>query len=96
MALGLAEDDFWRRTPRQIARTFEAHGQRLRREHNDRMSLAWHIAAMPKMKKFPALKKLLVSVEGGQRHRVRQTPEQMLMIAKVMAGMSFPEIKPKV
>lgn len=89
MALGLSEDEFWRRTPRQLARTFEAHGRRLRRQHNEAMTLAWHVAALPRMKTFPALAKLLVPIDGRPR-RVRQSPEQMLAIARMMAGVAVP------
>ncbi|RUT32645.1 hypothetical protein EMQ25_05730 [Arsenicitalea aurantiaca] len=43
-----------------------ASNLRIEREHDDRMSLAWHIAALPRGKKFPELKKLLI---GQKRHR---------------------------
>jgi len=47
------------------------------------------------MKIFPKLDAMMV--KGGVRtRRRRQTPDQMLAIAKVMAGMSFPEVKSKV
>lgn len=55
------------------------------------MSLAWHIAALPKMKRFPALKKLQVPLTG---RRKRQTPGQMLAIAKMIAVPS-PTIRPQ-
>jgi hypothetical protein len=84
-ALGLSEDDFWRRTPRQIMRTFEAYVRKQQREHNERMSLAWHIAALPRMKTFPSSpQKLFVKIKDPRR-RPRQTPEQMLAIAKQWA-----------
>lgn len=35
------------------------HHMRLRREHEGRAWLAWHVAALPKMKKFPKLSDLL-------------------------------------
>jgi hypothetical protein len=70
----------------------------LAREHNARAWLAWHAAKLGQSnpKKFPKLKSLEVAVGGSAKRRQRQTPEQMLMVAKLMAGMSFPEItKPK-
>jgi hypothetical protein len=46
------------------------------------MSLAWHIAALQRVRKMPKLDRLLVKV----RQQRRQTPEQMLAIVRMMAG----------
>lgn len=59
------------------------------------MSLAWHVAMLSRrdLKKFPKHDSLMVKV--GRKERVRQTPEQMLAMCKVMAGIAFPEMKSK-
>lgn len=62
------------------------------REHNQRAWIAWHIAALSRVRKFPKLETLLVKDRAAARRR-RQTPDQMLAIAKMMAGMSFPSIR---
>jgi hypothetical protein len=91
VSLDLDPETFWRKTPREISIIMAGRGDALARQHNERAWLAWHIAALPRAKKFPKLEKMMV--KAGPVKRVRQTPEQMLMIAKAMAGMSFPEIK---
>jgi len=53
-----------------------------RREYNDRITQAYYTAAIPLMKKPPALKDLLVPERGEPRRR--KTPQQikaMLMFA---------------
>lgn len=47
----------------------EATVKRLRREHNERMTQAWYTAAIPLMKKPPALKDLLVPEDAAPKRR---------------------------
>lgn len=54
----------------------EAAAKRVEREHNSRAWLAWHIAAMQRMKRIPDLKKLTVR----DTTRPRQTWRQQLEI----------------
>lgn len=56
----MSEDEFWRKTPRQVVRAFDAQNKILMREHNERAWLAWHIAALPRSKKLPKLEKMLL------------------------------------
>ncbi len=42
--------------------------------------LAWHIAALPKVKRFPKLSQMMTQ----QGPRKKQTPEQMLAIVRGM------------
>lgn len=54
---------------------------RFKREHNERMSLAWHIAALnrtPQKKKLPSLRSLMIR----ERAKVPQSWQQQLAIAK--------------
>lgn len=46
------------------------------REHHSRVWLAWHIAALPRAKKFPRMVDLM-----PKKKPERQTPEQMLSAA---------------
>lgn len=76
----MKEERFWRVTPRQYLRQMKGRASELRRAHNDRAWLAWHAAALPRMKKFPELKKLVIRDPAAA-----QTAEQMMAIAKQWA-----------
>ncbi|WP_441280504.1 hypothetical protein [Tardiphaga sp. 862_B3_N1_1] len=85
MSLGLSEDEFWRKTPRQTARIFKGKAAQLRREHNERAWLAWHTAVIPRQKKIPELKKLLAPDPKARR---QQTPDQQWAVFQAMAEAS--------
>ncbi|WP_440640279.1 hypothetical protein ACSHT2_02740 [Bradyrhizobium sp. PUT101] len=55
---------------------------RQRREHNERMLLAWQIAFLPRQKR-PSFKKLLA--REGQASRPRQTAEQQWAVFGAIA-----------
>lgn len=59
----------------------EARHAVLRREHNDRAWLAWHVAALGRVKKMPKLDRLLRRERATGR---RQTPDQMLRIVEMI------------
>lgn len=81
-----AEQDpalFWRLTVREIGVILDGVTNRLKRERNDRMSLAWHNAYMTayapeKSRKFWKLKDL---VDGKPIRRRKMTTEEMISIA---------------
>lgn len=50
----------------------EAAAKKFEREHNSRAWLAWHIAAMQKMKKLPPLTKLIMKQTAKPRQNWRQ------------------------
>lgn len=54
----------------------EAAAKRFEREHNARVWLAWHIAAMQRMKKMPDIKKMFLN----NASRPRQSWQQQLQI----------------
>jgi hypothetical protein len=54
----------------------------IEREQQGRAWLAWHIAALPRMKKFPELEKLM----GIKRKARRQTASEMDAIFKAWAA----------
>lgn len=60
---------------------FKGEARRLEREHNDRAWLGWHIAALMRAKKLPKLEDLM---HRGRARSVKQTPEQMLGIVKML------------
>lgn len=64
---------------------FDGIGERERLNHNARMSLAWHTAALMRTeKKMPKLETLLVR----NRRRRRQSWQDMKMIATMLARKS--------
>lgn len=79
--MGLDENTFWRKTPRQIVRTLQAKGEQFKREHNERAWLAWHIAALPRAKKFPKLEDLM---KRGPRKAM--TPDQIFDAMRAIAA----------
>jgi hypothetical protein len=70
---GQSPDTFWRRTLREIRAVLEGVGNRMRREHDERMSLAWHVAALTRATKMPKLRELMI---GPQREARPQTMDE--------------------
>jgi hypothetical protein len=71
---------FWALTPREIAANLEGVRRRLMREHDERMALAWHTAALIRTrKKFPRLKELQSRKEPAAKPR--QAWQDQLAIA---------------
>lgn len=83
IGLGLSEDDFWRKTPRQIQLHFDGRALALKREHNERAWLAYHVAVLSRIKQIPPLHTL--QDRTGVKRRV-QTPEEMLAIARMFVS----------
>lgn len=74
---------FWALTPREVDRVLHGVRNRLEREANERMSLAWHIVALARARKLPKLETLLTT--GGQRRVQRkQTPEDHIVAMKTI------------
>lgn len=65
-----------------MALVFDGVRMRLEREHQGRAWLAWHTAAMPQMKKFPALDKLM----GVKRETRRQTVSEIEAVLMAWAA----------
>ena len=65
-----------------MALVFAGASDRLKREHQGQMSQAWHIAALPRLKKFPPLESLM----GVKRTARRQTVSEMDAIFKAWAA----------
>lgn len=74
MEAGQEPSLFWRLTLREISVILDGAASRLKREHNDRAWLAWHVAALGRLKKLPKLKDMM----HGEKPRGRKmTPEQL-------------------
>lgn len=50
----------------------EAAAKKFEREHNARVWLAWHTAALQRMKKLPDIKKMMLSNSSRPRQSWRQ------------------------
>ena len=77
-AEGLDPEAFWRQTPRTFVAIMKGRAEAARASYNERMGLAWHIAALSLSdpKKFPKLGDLLIEHEDQTRRG--QTPGEML------------------
>lgn len=65
----------------EIAVILDGEANRLRRDRNNLAWLAWHTAAMTRMKKMPKLRDVMV--EDGARKRRAQTIDEQIAIAKM-------------
>lgn len=92
MRAGLDPAQFWRATFREVAACIEERGEADRLEHNDRAWMAWHIAALSRMKKLPKLKDLFLKPLRAQPVRP-QTPEEQLAVWKQWAAATAPPRK---
>lgn len=59
--LGYDPESFWDQTPRTLSLAFEAGNENRRMAHNDRAWLAWHVAGLQRVKRFPPLSNLQVA-----------------------------------
>jgi len=73
---GIGVREFWSLTPRETYMVLEAATWRLEREHRRDAWLAWHIAALSRAKRLPALQRLIApgkarALEGDELERRR-------------------------
>lgn len=69
-------------TPRVMQLVFQGASERFEREQQGRAWMAWHVAALPRVKKFPTLESLM----GIKRKAKRQTVSEMEAIFKAWAA----------
>jgi hypothetical protein len=69
---GFSPDAFWALTPREYAAHMRGAAKRIERERDDLMWLAWHVAALSRTSRFPALEDLRRPA-GPKR---KMTPEE--------------------
>lgn len=59
LAAGIGAREFWDLTPRELGMVFEAALRRREREMERDTWLAWHVAALVRLKRLPPLRSLL-------------------------------------
>lgn len=69
-------------TPRVMHLVFQGASERFEREQQGRAWMAWHVAALPRVEKFPTLESLM----GIKRKAKRQTVSEMEAIFKAWAA----------
>lgn len=69
-------------TPREVDREMRGAARRREREHDGRMSLAWHVVALDRAKKLPKLETLLIG--ATRKPARRQTPDDHLIAMKTI------------
>jgi len=71
---------FWQLTFRETQAIIDGSANRLKREHDDRAWLVWHIEALHRMKRLPKLKTLL---HNAKPEKKRQTIEEQIAMARM-------------
>jgi len=75
--------EFWALTPHETYMAIEAAAWRLEREHRRDAWLAWHVAALTRAKRLPALKRLLGTDKAraleGEELEGRRTEHREIM-----------------
>lgn len=57
--VGISPLSFWDMTPRETVVAFDAAAWRAEKEQRRTLSLAWHVAALQRVKRLPSLAQLL-------------------------------------
>jgi hypothetical protein len=78
---GFDPDSFWDITTREANLRIEAVAKRWEREHNGRVWLAWHTAALQRTKRLPDIRKMFLN----NTSKTRQTWRQQLAIVSEWA-----------
>jgi hypothetical protein len=68
---GVGALEFWALTPREVYAAIEAAGWRLEQEHRRAGWLAWHVAALSRAKRLPALARMM----GGGKAKALTSEE---------------------
>lgn len=90
MACGFDPAQFWALTPRLLSLHVAGARDRFIREHNERMSVAWHTASLSayayhQPKKLPKLETLLHS-DASKAPREQTAAEQIAIFKGILAG----------
>ncbi len=72
MKAGLAPDQFWDMTPRELDGYYKGRIWQEERRQGEIVSLAWYIAALGRVRRLPTLRSLL----AGRRPK-KLTPEEL-------------------
>jgi len=77
---------FWRLTLREIGVILDGEAARAKRQRSDTAWLAWHTAALQRVKKFPKLKDMLPS--APRKPHVQTVAEQVAIAKAWTAALS--------
>ncbi|HCS73350.1 MAG TPA: hypothetical protein DIW17_05690 [Clostridiales bacterium] len=80
---------FWELTPYELTVIIEGHTEQQGEKRQELLYLAWHIEALARQKRLPALKKILKD-SGIKKTKKRLTIEQLFIIAK-SKGLKVPD-----
>ncbi len=75
--------EFWALTPRELGAVLDAARWRLQREHERDAWLAWHIAALQRVKRLPDLRRFMGRdkarpLRGAELERRRREHEEIV------------------
>lgn len=81
VGLGSAPETFWALTLRELMAVFKGAAERQRREHAERMTVAWWTANWPWLKHPPTLAEVIGRQAGGRRLTGSDEIEAALRVA---------------
>ena len=81
MSLGLDPELFWNSTPREVEIIAAGANERLRLDHNSRVTAVYIASPIAFAKERPALSKLLITKSGARRRMTRQEIKETMLIA---------------
>lgn len=83
MGAGLPPDRFWDITPRLCVAEMEAARDRLQRDRDDRIELAWMVAALGRADRLPSLESLLDRQVTAKPQTVEEQEAMLRILANV-------------
>lgn len=86
---GISVFEFWDMTPREVAQAMSAFAWRQRERQRELAWLAWHVAALMRVKRLPRLSELLQREEKrstGQGERERRQREHEDIVRRMTRG----------
>lgn len=91
LTMGLSVEAFWELTPREYALHVRAENRRRREAQRRSAWLAWHIAALTRVKRMPGLKRFMGTekarvLKGAELERRRQEHAELVARAVLPRG----------
>src|SRR3546814_8495349 len=83
---GFDPDSFWRQTPRTLKAIMAGYSARVKWDHRERMSAAWHGAAFERSKKMPKLTEVLGDAEKPKQRSNDKMLKMLRSIQKQRDG----------
>lgn len=80
--IGIGPLEFWELTPRELGVLVSAHLEKAKRDHEERLLIAYLGAYWQRIKKMPSIKEVLK--QSGTAEPKQKTPEQLLEQVKRM------------